>query len=87
MSPTANSTLPRVASGKIAKRILKELLPDIPAKLPTGALNEDRLARLTRAGAATGRGAKAGVTNVRKSSRWASTSGSMWPRPISSSVR
>ena len=26
--------LPRLASGKIAKRILKELLPDIPATFP-----------------------------------------------------
>jgi len=26
--------LPRMASGKIAKRILKELLPDIPAAYP-----------------------------------------------------
>ena len=26
--------MPRMASGKIAKRILKELLPDIPATYP-----------------------------------------------------
>ena len=26
--------LPRLASGKIAKRILKELLPDIPSTFP-----------------------------------------------------